>query len=64
MHVTPEAIRISLRVPPDFLAALDDHRRQLPDLPNRTVAIKRILEQALANSPNRKPRKTARGATR
>lgn len=55
MQLTPESIRVSLRLQPAFLAELDDHRRQLEDLPNRAEAIRRLLEQALA-STNHKPR--------
>jgi metal-responsive CopG/Arc/MetJ family transcriptional regulator len=37
----------AMRLPPDLLAALDDWRRQQPDLPTRSEAIRRILRQAL-----------------
>jgi metal-responsive CopG/Arc/MetJ family transcriptional regulator len=45
-----EPVRISVRFQPDFVAVLDDHRRQLPQIPSRAQAIRQILEQALAQT--------------
>jgi metal-responsive CopG/Arc/MetJ family transcriptional regulator len=43
-----EAVRISVRFEPALLAVLDDHRRQLEDIPSRAEAIRKLCEQALA----------------
>ena len=39
--------RFELRVSEDFLRAIDDWRRQQPDLPSRAEAIRRLVEKAL-----------------
>ena len=39
--------RFQMRVPAEFLAKIDEWRRQQPDLPNRSEAIRRLVEQAL-----------------
>jgi hypothetical protein len=35
----------------EFIAALDEWRREQPDLPNRSEAIRRIVEQVLPRKP-------------
>ena len=42
--------QINVRVDDEFLKRLDDWRRKQPDLPNRPEAIRRIVDQALAQS--------------
>jgi metal-responsive CopG/Arc/MetJ family transcriptional regulator len=39
--------RFQMRVPSDFLVKIDEWRRQQPDLPNRSEAIRRLVELAL-----------------
>lgn len=39
-----------MRASPEFLSAIDEWRRQQPDLPPRAEAIRRIVEQALSPS--------------
>lgn len=38
---------VNLRLPPDMLAAIDEFRRGLPDIPTRPEAIRRLLAEAL-----------------
>jgi metal-responsive CopG/Arc/MetJ family transcriptional regulator len=40
--------QINVRVDEEFLKRLDDWRRKQPDLPGRPEAIRRIVDQALA----------------
>jgi hypothetical protein len=40
---------IGVRMSPPQLAAVDAWRRKQPDLPSRPEAIRRLVEQALAN---------------
>jgi len=49
---------------PALLAALDEHRRCLPDLPNRAEAIRRAVQEVASNGAStRKPRaRAAEGA--
>jgi hypothetical protein len=41
-------VQIGMRWQPDILSAIDDWRREQPDLPSRPDAIRRLVEQALA----------------
>lgn len=41
--------RLQMRVSAEFLARVDDWRRTQQDLPNRSEAIRRLVEQALGN---------------
>jgi hypothetical protein len=46
--------QLQTRVSAEFLAKLDEWRRAQPDLPSRTEAIRRIVEQAIdAAAPKR-----------
>ena len=36
-----------MRVTPEFDAAIDEWRRKQPDLPSRSEAIRRLVDQAL-----------------
>ncbi len=38
---------VLVRMTPDMLAALDEYRRGLPDLPTRPEALRRIVADAL-----------------
>ena len=42
-----DAERFEMRVPPSFLKAVDEWRRKQADLPSRSEAIRRMVEQAL-----------------
>ena len=55
-----EPVCISVRFEPAFVAVLDERRRELPDLPNRSELIRRLCEQALANGASATPRGKAR----
>lgn len=43
----PATEPVNLRLPPDMLAAIDEFRRSLPDIPTRPEAIRRLLAEAL-----------------
>jgi metal-responsive CopG/Arc/MetJ family transcriptional regulator len=55
VHTHPMQTRVS----DDFLSKLDEWRRSEPDLPNRSEAIRRIVERFLAGETanHKKPRK-------
>jgi len=58
MRVEPTKIAVNFE--PALLAALDEHRRKLPDLPSRSEAIRRAVEAvALNGTSTRKPRAKA-----
>jgi hypothetical protein len=42
------------RLSDEFLEKLDDWRRQQPDLPSRTEALRRLVEQALSSKGGKK----------
>ena len=44
----PHTERLQMRVPPDFLRRVDNWRRQQPDIPSRSEAIRRLVTEALA----------------
>ena len=39
--------KVNLIVPSDLLERVDDFRRHLPGLPNRSVAIRKLMEMGL-----------------
>jgi metal-responsive CopG/Arc/MetJ family transcriptional regulator len=39
--------RFEMKVPPGFLEKLDQWRRKQPDLPNRSEAIRRLVEAGI-----------------
>jgi metal-responsive CopG/Arc/MetJ family transcriptional regulator len=39
--------RVNLVIPGELLARLDAYRRDLPGLPNRSIALRQLIEQAL-----------------
>lgn len=41
---------IQIRASDEFVAAIDDWRRQQPDLPSRSEAIRRLVEKALGKN--------------
>jgi metal-responsive CopG/Arc/MetJ family transcriptional regulator len=41
--------RFEMKTPEALLARVDDWRRQQPDLPNRSEAIRRLIEAGLSN---------------
>ena len=45
--------QINVRVDEEFLARLDEWRRNQPNLPTRPEALRRLAEQALAMAPKR-----------
>jgi metal-responsive CopG/Arc/MetJ family transcriptional regulator len=54
----PEKLnRLEMRVDDAFLKAIDDWRRHQVDLPNRSEAIRRLVQLALKRSPKAKRRK-------
>lgn len=42
--------RLDLRLEPELMKAIDDWRRGQEDLPNRSEAIRRLLERGIAAS--------------
>jgi hypothetical protein len=42
-----KTLAFQMRVSPEWLATIDDWRRQQPDLPSRAEAIRRLVEKAL-----------------
>jgi hypothetical protein len=44
--------RFNMKASPEFLARLDEWRREQPDLPNRSEAIRRLVEIAMRKSGN------------
>jgi metal-responsive CopG/Arc/MetJ family transcriptional regulator len=45
---------VGLRIQPALLTAIDDWRRHQNDIPGRSEAIRRLVEQALAGEPKGK----------
>ncbi len=45
---------IQMRVSGEFIRSVDDWRRQQDDLPSRTEAIRRLIEQALQGGKKRR----------
>jgi metal-responsive CopG/Arc/MetJ family transcriptional regulator len=43
-----QSARFFMKISPEFLARLDDWRRRQPDLPNRSEAIRRLVEAGMA----------------
>jgi metal-responsive CopG/Arc/MetJ family transcriptional regulator len=52
--------QLQVRVKQDFLDKLDNWRREQPDLPSRTEAIRRLAEQALAGKTKWRARQRTR----
>ena len=50
----PKGITLQMRVSPGYLKSVDEWRRQQPDLPSRSEAIRRLTAIALNNLPANK----------
>src|SRR5258707_1352976 len=51
----PKTERFEMRAPTDLLRAVDDWRRQQPDLPSRSEAIRRLIEAGLSKASTATP---------
>jgi hypothetical protein len=49
-----KTLRFEMKVPEDLLVRVDDWRRQQPDLPNRSEAVRRLTEAGLTAKPGTK----------
>jgi len=49
----PQTHQLQARVSKEFLAKLDEWRRAQPDIPTRTEALRRLVEQALSAPKDR-----------
>jgi hypothetical protein len=49
--------RFELRMPPELLEVIDAWRRREPDLPNRSEAIRRLVEIGAGVKAEKRPRK-------
>lgn len=56
--MAPKTERLELRVNDEFLAAVDNWRRNQPDLPPRAEAIRRLVFEALEKA-NKQPKPKA-----
>jgi hypothetical protein len=52
----PKRQLLQLRVSAEYVAGIDEWRRQQPDLPSRSEAIRRLTAIALGKAPKPKPR--------
>lgn len=57
MAEIPKIERLEMRATSNFLKKVDEWRRHQPDIPNRSEAIRRLVEQALAGQPRAKKSK-------
>jgi hypothetical protein len=56
--MTTKTERLELRVDSEFLAKVDEWRRNQPDLPPRAAAIRRLVEKGIeADRPEQKKRR-------
>jgi hypothetical protein len=46
-----KTVRFEMKVPEDLLVRVDDWRRQQPDLPNRSEAMRRLIEAGVTANP-------------
>jgi hypothetical protein len=53
--------QLNIRVDEEFLKRLDDWRREQPDLPTRTEALRRIADQVLAAAPPKRAKRRGAG---
>jgi hypothetical protein len=49
--------KVNLILPDDLAKQIDDYRRHQEDMPNVSVAIRRLIEAGLKASPKSKPKK-------
>jgi hypothetical protein len=54
LDVKPSATTIQVRCPAELLTKLDAWRHAQPDAPTRAIAVRRLAEQALAGTGNRR----------
>jgi hypothetical protein len=54
MTEAEKMVQLMIRAMPDMIARVDEWRRAQPDLPNRTEAIRRLVEIGLTAKPNGK----------
>jgi len=54
-NMPPKSERVELRVDAEFLARVDEWRRQQPDIPSRSMAIRRLVDGALQAAGARSP---------
>jgi metal-responsive CopG/Arc/MetJ family transcriptional regulator len=55
--LAPDVKKVNLIAPTDLLARVDHYRRSRPDLPNRSEAIRRLIEKGLeAEAREKKPK--------
>jgi hypothetical protein len=47
--------RFEMRAPPDLLKRIDEWRREQPDIPNRSEAIRRLIEAGLTSQRRDSP---------
>ena len=47
-------VRFELRLSGELAAAIDEWRRHEPDLPNRTEAVRRLIERRLASGKTKR----------
>lgn len=53
---TPPADKVfSLRLPDTLVSKIDEWRRKQPDLPNRSEAMRRLIEAQISFRPKAKP---------
>ena len=50
----PPAVRFELRLSGELAAAIDEWRRHEPDPPNRTEAVRRLIERGLASGKTKR----------
>ena len=50
----PATVRFELRLSGELAAAIDEWRRHEPDLPNRTEAVRRLIERGLASGKTKR----------
>lgn len=43
----PKTYRLDLRFPPDLVSSIDEWRRQVPDIPPRAEAIRRLVQRGI-----------------
>jgi hypothetical protein len=47
--LAPKVQKIALIVPSDLIDRVDDFRKHLPGLPNRSIALRQLIERGLAS---------------
>jgi len=60
MDCVVQGKRVEIRPSPEMIAAVDEWRRHLPDLPPRAEAILRLVQIGLETAAKRKARQEAK----